>query len=918
MIAKNFLDQGLHLSLASSLTLVIAISAGNDSAFAQITPDGTLGAEASVVSPVAPNIDNITGGAVRGSNLFHSFEQFNIGEGQEASFVTPTGIENILSRVTGGSISEILGILGVSGSANLFLINPNGIIFGQNANLNVNGSFVGTTANAIGFGEQGVFSASVPNAPSPLLTVNPSAFLFNQIAAQQRNSIEVRGSLAVPEDQSLLLLGGNVVPNSEATGAILIEGGILSVPGGRVELGAVAGSATVALSVNENNLELSYPDLVPRADISLRNGARVELSGEGSGTLQLQGRRIQLTDGSRIFAITNGAEAGGSLTVKASDSLEVIGTSNDGQEPSGLTISTQGTGTAAPLTIETQRLIIQDGATVLTLTQSEGLGGALTVRASDSVEVIGSSISNEGTINSVLLSRALPGSTGSAGSLTIETGRLIVQDGASVLTSTISEGQGGELVVRASDSVEVIGTQADDRFASFLSSRTRGTGAAGSLTIETRQLIVQDGAQISASTFGEGQGGSLTVTASDSVEVTGISENGSTNSGLFAQTTNQGDAGSLTIETGQLIVRNGGDVTVEANEGSQGNGGTLTVIASDIELSGTSADAQFISGLFASTRGSGDGGNIEVTTEQLTIQDGAVITVESVGTDNAGNAGEILINAEQIRLQDQGKIVATTESGQGGNIILQVQDLILLRRNSEISTSAGTQMAGGDGGDITINADVIVAIPEENSDITANAFTGSGGNINITTNGLFGIEAREQDLEMSSDITASSQLGVNGEIFINQPDVDPSQSLEELSEKPVDVAALVDQNLCMAGLGSEFIVTGRGGLPPSPYQMLDTDGTWEDWRIADSSGEVVESPPELSRARSISTNKRTEIAASNWQPPSQPLTIVEAQGWIKDENGKVVLTAFPTTVSPHTSWLSSATCQQLTNILTNK
>ncbi|NEO29487.1 MAG: S-layer family protein [Symploca sp. SIO3C6] len=916
MIAKNFLDQGWHLSFAGSLTLVIAIAAGNDSVLAQITPDGSLGAETSVVTPMAPNIDNITGGAVRGSNLFHSFEQFNIGEGQEASFISPTGIENVLTRVTGGTLSEILGTLGVSGlspNANLFLINPNGIIFGPDASLNVNGSFVATTANAIGFGEQGVFSASVPNAPSPLLTVNPSAFLFNQIAAQQSNSIEVRGSLTVPENQSLLLLGGNIAPTSEANGAILIDGGMLSAPGGRVELGAIAGSTTVGLTVNGNNLELSYPDLVPRADIFLSNRAEVDLSGEGGGALQLQGRRVRLTDGSRIVARTNGSEAGGALTVRASDSVEVIGRSNDSRSPSSLFTSTQGAGAAASLTIETGKLIIQDGASVSTFSFSEGLGGTLTVRASDSVQIIGTS--NDGIRSSTLFTQAFQGSTGAAGSLTIETGRLIIRDGASVDASTFSKGQGGALVVSASDSVEVIGSSADGRFRSTLSSQTRGTGAASSLTIETRQLIVQNGAQIGTSTFGEGQGGTLVIKASDSVKVIGTLDDGSRNSGLFAQTRNQGDAGSLTIETGQLIVRDGAEVTVEANEGSQGNGGSLTVIASDIELSSTSADGEFISGLFASTRGSGDSGSIEVTTEQLTIQDGAIITVESVGTENPGNAGEIVLNAELITLQDQGKIVATTESGQGGNITLEVQDLLLLRRNSEISTSAGTQNAGGDGGDITINADVIVAVPEEDSDITANAFTGSGGNINITTNGLFGIEAREQDIEMSSDITASSQLGINGEIIINQPDVDPFQSLEELPEVPVDVAALVDQNLCIAGFGSEFIITGRGGLPPSPYQMLDSDDTWEDWRIADSNGEAAESQPEISTTRLISTNQRTEIASSNWQPPSQPTIIIEAQGWIRDDNGKVILTVFPTTVSPHSSWLSSATCQEMTNIL---
>ena len=138
----------------------IAISV-NDRAIAQIVPDASLGGERSVVTPNTvirglPS-DRIDGGAIRGSNLFHSFQQFSIGEGRGAYFANPAGIENILSRVTGNNRSEILGRLGVLGNANLFLLNPNGIVFGANASLDVAGSFTATTANAIALGDQGFF-----------------------------------------------------------------------------------------------------------------------------------------------------------------------------------------------------------------------------------------------------------------------------------------------------------------------------------------------------------------------------------------------------------------------------------------------------------------------------------------------------------------------------------------------------------------------------------------------------------------------------------------------------------------------------------------------------------------------------------------------------------------------------------------
>ncbi|MHC5675641.1 filamentous hemagglutinin N-terminal domain-containing protein, partial [Nostoc sp.] len=166
---------------------------------AQITPDNTLGGEA---SQIKQNVlingalgDKIEGGAARGSNLFHSFSEFNIPDGQRVYFANPIGIENILTRVTGGNASNIFGTLGVAGAANLFLINPNGILFGQNARLDVQGSFVGTTANGVQFGNQGFFSATNPQAP-PLLTIQPSALWFNQLnqnAAIQNNSVAAVG-----------------------------------------------------------------------------------------------------------------------------------------------------------------------------------------------------------------------------------------------------------------------------------------------------------------------------------------------------------------------------------------------------------------------------------------------------------------------------------------------------------------------------------------------------------------------------------------------------------------------------------------------------------------------------------------------------------------------------------------------------
>ena len=208
---------------------------------AQIVPDNSLGNENSVVTPNVNirgiNSDRIDGGAVRGSNLFHSFQEFNIREGRGAYFSNPDNIVNILTRVTGGNISQILGTLGVLGNANLFLINPNGIVFGPNARLDVGGSFFATTADGILFENGFEFAASNPEAP-PLLTINmplglnirenPGA-IVNQTVATGRgssglvqvkaNEVEIAGDLSIDELYSESSL--NVFTNGAGTAGTL-------------------------------------------------------------------------------------------------------------------------------------------------------------------------------------------------------------------------------------------------------------------------------------------------------------------------------------------------------------------------------------------------------------------------------------------------------------------------------------------------------------------------------------------------------------------------------------------------------------------------------------------------------------------------------------------------------------------------
>jgi filamentous hemagglutinin family protein len=202
--------------------------------------------------------ERIEGGATRGANLFHSFEEFGIEVGNEVDFANPDGIESIFSRVTGQQASDIMGRLGVDGPADLYFLNPNGIVFGPNAQLDVQGSFVATSADAIQFGNSESFSTIEQSVPSQLLTIAPSAFLFDRIRAGtiENNSLanaislssdtSVALGLQVPIGKSLLLLGGDVILNS----------GRISAIDGEVDLGGVSGKGTVGLDINSDDLSL--------------------------------------------------------------------------------------------------------------------------------------------------------------------------------------------------------------------------------------------------------------------------------------------------------------------------------------------------------------------------------------------------------------------------------------------------------------------------------------------------------------------------------------------------------------------------------------------------------------------------------------------------------------------------------------
>ncbi|WP_448267040.1 two-partner secretion domain-containing protein [Nostoc sp. DSM 114159] len=808
------------LGLVSALGITGALTFSGSYALAQIVRDDTLGSENSVVTPKLINgkpTDQIDGGATRGTNLFHSFEQFSVPTGSTAYFNNAANIDNVIARITGKSISNIDGTLRANGKANLFLINPNGIIFGPNASLDIPGSFVASTASSLNFADGTNFSATDPQT-TPLLRVSvPVGLQFGATPGTIHNQsqaspggitssfLEMPVGLQVQQGKTLALVGNDIT----------LDGGNLTAESGRIELGSVAGNSLVSLNPTNQGWSLGYEgvqnfqniQLIQRTDGSNTYQSIVDTSGNGGGNIQIQGRRVLLNGGSEISANTLGAQQGGNLIVTAAESLELDGSAI-------LSSGTYSTGNAGNIQIATGKLIVRGGAQVLMYNRGSGLPSQLIVNASDSVELIG------GTIT------PLP-------------------DGTDLLPSGLF---------------------------------SAGEKNAGDITINTKMLRIQGGAGVSAES-----------------------------------------SAILFIKSNQFIP-------------ATGYAGNLTVNASElVEVSGTSPNGSKLSRLFAGTKGSGDGGNLIVTTKQLIVRDGAAITVSSEAENdfnsqgsvsNLGQAGELNINARSILL-DKGKLTSNSELGKGGNISLQVRDLLLMHRNSQISTNAG---GDGDGGNITIKAPngFLVAAPLENSDITANGFSGSGGKITITAKNLFGFvprtgaeverldpEEKDPNNLLTNDITAFSQQNpsLNGTVQINSPDADPSKGLVVLPVNLVDTSRQIVASCSSGGkIGrNSFITTGRGGLVADPTEpLIADDAVLADW---------IALPPEsqnraggIQKRAVVQAQRNTEKKLQKVNSVNEPTQIVEAQGWVMDANGNVVLVAQVPTATPHNSSLTSKSC----------
>jgi filamentous hemagglutinin family protein len=834
----DFMKRAFLWALLPTLVLVLIVPDIGD---AQVPPPvttsitstsgaGNLGT--TVTHQVGSNLFNIMDGTRPGNgpNLFHSFGAFTVGPGDIANFLNNTGLQtsNIIGRVTTlGNISYIHGTIQTTdfGNANLFLVNPSGIVFGPNGSVNVGGSVSFTTAQYLrlfdGVSSSANFYANPANdgLANSILAIDPSAFGFLSAtpaaygfltAPDPNATITVQGSaLSVPSGQSISLVGGKV----DIQGAQLPDGTVqraqLSAPNGSIRLATSASPGefdATALFAGPNVENVSFTSY---GFVSLQAGSSINVS--GAHTVLIKGGQLVLSVNDATLNTSGSTPPQDTISLGPSS---IIWTSNSGTDSS-----------APDLQLNASDVKMTGGALINSQTDGPGRGGDVNVAAD----------------------------------------RVTMEQGAAIFTQTSGLGAGGNVSIQGSqgagspaDSVTLSGSSQVGNF-------TFGSGTGGGISITAKSLDLNGGSTLQSGTFGSGPNGAIVVSAqhaslSEGATFQSITAFSGDNPPVGGKITVQGlpepgnpvtKANSLILDgpgTGLKTVALGGghlgDIEVHAKTVSLMDGaviqagspvdtataGNVTIDADSVGLSGGSSISSHAFDLGAgqvtitandqltldhssietntSSPTGGSGGNVVLDVGSISLSNGATINSSSTGT---GNAGNITINSDSNILMQNSSVTTEASQASGGQVTFTAPNMIQLV-NSKISTSvagSGTDTAGGN---ITIDPQFVIL---QNSQIIAQANAGSGGAINVTAEVFLA--------DPNSVVDASSQQGPQGTVNIQSPVQNVGGHLTPLSQQFSSAAALLAQQ-CAAraadGKFSTFVVAGREGLPVEPGGFL--------------------------------------------------------------------------------------------------
>lgn len=723
---------------------------------AQINTDGSLGTTVELGGPHYVIPEAI--GRSAGTNLFHSFEAFNVPEGGSATFQGQPTIENIVGRVTGGDPSVINGTLqsDIPG-ANLFLLNPYGIVMGKNASLNVQGSFYMSTADALYFEDGVVFQARYETGGMFSMAA-PQAFGF---VAGPVGDIAIQDSrLTVPNGATLGMIGGDIA----------IAGGRLQAPSGTLSLASVTDVAA-AVRVPLSTAGLVVSEGVQLGHVTITGGAALEADGDGGGLVAIRSGQLtmaqstisvdndgnldrdgasidiavtdtfDLHDGGVLSVTSRAAGRGGDVTVSAAV-LDMAG-------GSAISTQSQGSSTGGRVGIRADRIQLADEAFIRTEARNSGRGGHVSLMA-DEVNL---------STNAQIVSNTLRSDRGGAGNIMItahDVLRIMDRDGDQTgifaqggTASEIGEIQihGGALTMDGG----VIGTPA--------SRETDQRARAGNISVTMASLRLEGGARIDSSTSGGAGGGDIVIGATE-VVVTGE------NSSIRSRASGGGDGGSISLRAEVVRLDEGAMIAADSSE--LGKAGTVSIQAQELLLHQQSTVTT------EATQASG--GAITIAAHRLELRHSQVTAAVQGEVGTLG--GDIDIVATGSVILDHSTISASANKGQGGNINIAATDSVILKHGT----------------------------------ISARAGRGQGGRIDIETGAFL--------KDGPSNITATAgPAGIDGVVGIRAVTTDVSGAVTPLTQHFASTSPLSDLRCAQrlrGGQISSFVVAGRAGLPIDP------------------------------------------------------------------------------------------------------
>ncbi len=641
---------------------------------------------------------------------------------------------------------------------------------------------------------------------------------------------------------------GHILANGDVKKQVLAQDIIGTLPNGDLIFGPVFVYGTLEemchctitdnagkININADNISLSNFGII-KASTNSGTGGQISLN---------VSNQVKLDNHSKILAETNSGNGGDLIldklqTLVVSNNSEISSSTNSGQggkllinaakyvtlfDNSLLLVGAFSTGTGGFLDINTADLKLENS--VISGSTISGLGGDINLQGLQNLTVINSNI-NAGTIS------------GKSGNINIDVkDKFYLTDNSRLSVQSINGGIGGNLIINAGElKIDNYGT-----ITSALNGINQDVmGSGGYIDITAQNIFLDNHGQITASTK------------------------------------TQGNAGIINIKTNDFTMNNGAQIITNTNSG--GNAGDINLKVSDrINISGKDT------GLFANTtaESTGNSGNIFIDPPFIKISDGAGISVESKGL---GLGGKLQIIADNLWLDKNAFLSAATNTSDGGNISLKINNLLLLQNESLISAKAG---GTGNGGNLDITTQFLAA-DTINNDIIASAIKGRGGNILIVTQGIFGIEFSNK-LTPRSDINASSEFGVNGFVDIKTPGIDPAQGLVNLPTEVINLDSLTKQSCSRDNVAkNQFTITGKGGLANDPFQPFDSNLSMIDW------GNV-----NIGQTQIRKVNQKEEIFVM------QP--VIEAQGIIITKNGTIALTTTLPKISSYLSRPSNINCK---------